>query len=168
MGLPPVVVGLVVTMFLWRSRPFGGLALLYTPTAMVLAQLVVAAPLVIGCTRSALELVDPDVLHAMRVDGAGGLVVGRELVAASRAQVLLAVAAGFGRAISEVGASLMVGGSLVGYTRILTTAITQEANRGDFARAIALGAILLGLAFLVNAGLAWWTRGSADAGARGV
>ena len=158
MGLPPVVVGLVVTILLWRSGPLGALALLYTPSAMVAAQLIVAAPIVAGITRSALELLDRDVLQALRVDGAGGLAVGRELVLAAWPQVLLAVAAGFGRAIAEVGASLMVGGNLAGQTRILTTAITLETSRGEFARAIALGIALLLLAFVVNAGLAGLAR----------
>jgi tungstate transport system permease protein len=161
MGLPPVVVGLVVTLFLWRTGPLGVLALLYTPAAMVLAQLIVAAPIVAGITRSAIELIDRDVLQALRADGAGGFVVGRELVRAALPQVLLAVAAGFGRAVSEVGASLMVGGNLAGQTRIMTTAITLETSRGDFARAIALGAILLLVAFGVNALLSWRGRASA-------
>jgi tungstate transport system permease protein len=158
MGLPPVVVGLIVTIFLWRTGPLGPLALLYTPAAMVLAQLIVASPIVAGVTRSAIELLDRDVLQALRVDGAGGLVTGRELVRAAGPQVLLAVAAGFGRAISEVGASLMVGGNLAGQTRIMTTAITLETSRGEFARAIALGAILLIVAFAVNALLTWRAR----------
>ena len=158
MGLPPVVVGLVVTLFLWRTGPFGFLGLLYTPGAMAAAQTIVAAPLIVGFTRGAIELIDPDVLHALRADGAGGVVAGRELVFAAWPQVLVAVAAGFGRAIAEVGASLMVGGNLAGQTRILTTTITLETSRGDFARAIALGAILLVLAFVVNAGLAWRGR----------
>ena len=158
MGLPPVVVGLVVTLFLWRTGPLGSLALLYTPAAMVLAQLIVATPIVGGVTRSAIELIDRDVLQALRADGAGGLVAGRELVRAAAPQVLLAVAAGFGRAVSEVGASLMVGGNLAGQTRIMTTAITLETSRGDFARAIALGAILLVVAFVVNVALTWRTR----------
>jgi tungstate transport system permease protein len=158
MGLPPVVVGLVVTLFLWRTGPFGFLQLLYTPAAMALAQVIVAAPLVAGFTRAALELIDPEVLRALRADGAGGLVAGRELVFAAWPQVLVAVAAGFGRAIAEVGASLMVGGNLAGQTRILTTAITLETSRGEFARAIALGLVLLVIAFVVNAGLAWRSR----------
>jgi ABC-type tungstate transport system substrate-binding protein len=153
MGLPPVLVGLVVTLLLWRTGPLGALQLLYTPTAMVLAQFVVAAPLVAGFTRSALELLEGDVLGALRVDGAGALAAGRELVHAALPQVLLGVAAGFGRAIAEVGASLMVGGNLVGQTRVLTTAITLETSRGEFARAIALGLILLLVAFVVNATL---------------
>ena len=154
MGLPPVLVGLIVTLLLWRTGPLGALQLLYTPTAMVLAQFVVAAPLVAGFTRSSLELLEGDVLRALRVDGAGAIAAGRELVHAALPQVLLGVAAGFGRAIAEVGASLMVGGNLLGQTRVLTTAITLETSRGDFARAIALGLILLLIAFVVNALLA--------------
>jgi tungstate transport system permease protein len=161
MGLPPVVVGLGVTILLWRTGPFGFLGMLYTPGAMAFAQFLVAAPLVAGFTRAALELIDPEVLHALRADGAGGVVAARELVFAAGPQVLVAVAAGFGRAIAEVGASLMVGGNLAGQTRILTTAITLETSRGDFARAIALGLVLLALAFLVNVGLAWRGRTSA-------
>jgi tungstate transport system permease protein len=155
MGLPPVVVGLAVTIVLWRTGPLGSLALLYTPAAMVLAQLLVALPLVAGFTRSALGLLDQDLGAAMRVDGAGSARVGYELIIAAWPQVLVAVAAGFGRAIAEVGASLMVGGNIVGQTRILTTAITLETSRGDFALAMALGMILLVLAFAVNVGLSF-------------
>jgi tungstate transport system permease protein len=158
MGLPPVVVGLVITVLLWRSGPFGALQLLYTPQAMVLAQFIVAAPIVTGLSRSALELLSPDILQALRVDGARGLAIGRELVRAALPQVLVAVAAGFGRATAEVGASLMVGGNIAGHTRILTTAITLETGRGNFALAIALGILLLCLAFLVNSALHWWPR----------
>lgn len=153
MGLPPVVVGLTITIFLWRSGPFGALQLLYTPEAMVLAQLIVAAPIVTGLTRSALALLSPDLVQALRVDGAHDLSIGRELVRAALPQVLVAVAAGFGRAIAEVGASLMVGGNIAGHTRILTTDITLETGRGNFALAIALGIVLLCLAFLVNLAL---------------
>jgi tungstate transport system permease protein len=153
MGLPPVVVGLVVTLFLWRTGPLGALRLLYTPSAMVLAQLLVATPLVAGFTHAALGLLDPDLTLAMRADGASEARTGFELARAAGASVLIAVAAGFGRAISEVGASLMVGGNIVGQTRVLTTAITLETGRGEFALAIALGLVLLFLALLVNAGL---------------
>jgi tungstate transport system permease protein len=153
MGLPPVVVGLVVTLLLWRTGPFGALRLLYTPPAMVLAQFIVALPLVAGFTRAALDLLDADLAPALRADGAGDRRVAYELVRASFAQVLVAVAAGFGRAIAEVGASLMVGGNIVGQTRIFTTAIALEAGRGDFALALALGFVLLLVALIVNAGL---------------
>jgi tungstate transport system permease protein len=150
MGVPPVVVGLALTILLWRTGPLGSLALLYTPAAMVLAQLLVAFPLVAGFTRSALGLLDPDLVRAMRADGAGEVRVGYELARAAWPQVLVAVAAGFGRAIAEVGASLMVGANIVGQTRILTTAIALETSRGEFALAIALGIVLLLLGFVVN------------------
>jgi tungstate transport system permease protein len=151
MALPPVVVGLVVTLVLWRTGPLGALRLLFTPQAMILAQVLVATPLVAGFTRAAISLLDADLALAMRADGAGELRIGRELARAALPQVLVAVAAGFGRAISEVGASLMVGGNIVRQTRILTTAIALESSRGDFALALALGFILLALAFFANA-----------------
>ncbi|MCA1644457.1 MAG: ABC transporter permease [Chloroflexi bacterium] len=153
MGLPPVVVGLVVTLLLWRTGPFGELRLLYTPAAMVLAQLLVAVPIVAGFTSAALDLLDPDLVMALRADGANDSRAGYELARAAGRPLLVAVAAGFGRAISEVGASLMVGGNIVGQTRILTTAIALETGRGEFALAIALGIILLLLALLVNTAL---------------
>jgi tungstate transport system permease protein len=158
MGLPPVVVGLVVSIFLWRTGPFGSLRLLFTPQAMVIAQFLVALPIVAGLTRVTLGLVDREVLHALRVDGAGEARVARELVRSVAPQMLVVVAAAFGRAISEVGASLMVGGNLQGQTRILTTAITLETSKGEFAQAIALGLVLLGLALLVNVALSWRER----------
>jgi tungstate transport system permease protein len=151
MALPPVVVGLVVMLFLWRTGPLGALRLLFTPSAMVVAQVIVALPLIAGFTRAAISLLEPDLVLAMRVDGAGEGRIGRELAQAALAQVLVAIAAGFGRAVSEVGASLMVGGNIVDQTRILTTAIALEAGKGDFALAMALGFILLLLALGVNA-----------------
>jgi tungstate transport system permease protein len=150
MALPPVVVGLTVMLLLWRTGPLGPLGLLYTPSAMVIAQVIVALPLIAGFTRAAISLLEPDLVLAMRADGAGESRIGRELALAANAQVLVAIAAGFGRAISEVGASLMVGGNIVGQTRVLTTAISLESGRGDFALAMALGFILLLLAFGVN------------------
>jgi tungstate transport system permease protein len=150
MALPPVVVGLVVMLLLWRTGPFGSLRLLFTPPAMVIAQVIVALPLVAGFTRAAISLLDPDLVLAMRADGAGEARIGFELARAARAPVLVAVAAGFGRAISEVGASLMVGGNIVGQTRILTTSIALESGRGEFALALALGFILLLLALGIN------------------
>jgi tungstate transport system permease protein len=158
MGLPPVIVGLVVTLLLWRSGPFGPLQLLYTPEAMVIAQIIVAAPIIAGLTRSSVELLSPDILQALRVDGARSFAIGREMARAAQPQVLVAVAAGFGRAIAEVGASLMVGGNIAGSTRILTTDIALETSRGNFSLAIALGIVLLLLAFLVNAVLYWGSR----------
>jgi tungstate transport system permease protein len=124
--------------------------LLFTPSAMVMAQVIVALPLIAGFTRAAMSLLEGDMVLAMRSDGAGERRIGRELALAARAQVLVAIAAGFGRAISEVGASLMVGGNIVGQTRILTTSIALESGRGEFALALALGFILLLLALGVN------------------
>ena len=161
LGLPPVVVGLVITILLWRSGPLGALRLLYTPPAMVLAQLNVAAPIAASFTRAAFAALDPDLTAALRADGASESRVAWELARAAQLQVLVAVAAAFGRAIAEVGASLMVGGNIVGQTRILTTAIALETGKGEFALALALGMILLVLAFLVNAALAWGQRGEA-------
>jgi tungstate transport system permease protein len=163
MGLPPVVVGLVVSIMLWRSGPFGALQLIYTPTAMVIAQLLVAVPIVAGFTRSAIQAIEADQVDAFRVFGAAGIGLGAELIRAAVPGVVLAVAAAFGRAIAEVGASLMVGGNIAGQTRVLTTAISLETGRGEFARAIALGLILLLLAFLVNVVFSWaGRRGAAN------
>jgi tungstate transport system permease protein len=141
------------------------LQLLYTPGAMILAQFIVAVPIAAGLTRVALDSIDRDVLQALRADGAGESRAAWELVQAARPLVVVAVAAAFGRAISEVGASLMVGGNLVGQTRILTTAISLETSKGEFARAIALGIVLLALALLVNVALSLRSaaRSSADA-----
>jgi tungstate transport system permease protein len=158
MGLPPVVVGLVVSILLWRTGPFGALQLIYTPIAMVLAQFLVAAPIAAGFTRSAIEALEADRVDAFRVCGATGVVLGRALVRAALPGVVLAIAAAFGRAIAEVGASLMVGGNIAGQTRVLTTAITLDTSRGEFARAIALGLVLLGLALAVNIVFAWAGR----------
>ncbi|MCX2726803.1 ABC transporter permease [Thermomicrobium sp. 4228-Ro] len=152
MGLPPVLVGLVVTILLWRSGPFGFLGLLYTPAAMILAQWIVAWPIAAGVTRTAIEVLDQELVDALRVFGAGPFRTGWELVRAALPQVGFAAAAAFGRAISEVGASIMVGGNILGQTRILTTAIVLETNRGEFALALALGFVLLALALVVNIG----------------
>ncbi len=164
MGMPPVVVGLLLTLLLWRSGPFGFLRLLYSPQAMVLAQLIVALPLIAGITLAALSLLDEALAEALRCEGASDWRVGLELVWAAWPQVLVAVGAGFGRAISEVGASLMVGGNIVGQTRIFTTAIALETSKGDFALALALGTLLLGLALLVNVALATLGRSLAAHG----
>ncbi len=158
MALPPVVVGLVVTILLWRTGPLGALTLLYTPQAMVAAQFLVAMPIAAGLTRSALAAMDPDLIAALRADGAADRIVALELARAAAPQLAVAVAAAFGRAIAEVGASLMVGGNLLGHTRILTTSIALEVSRGDFGLAIALGIILLAIAFLVNLLLGWRSR----------
>jgi tungstate transport system permease protein len=153
MGLPPVVVGLFVTVLLWRSGPLGSFGLLYTSTAMVLAQAVIATPVVVALAAAALQQVDPDFLVQMQGLGASR---GRALVALlaeARLPLLAAAMAAFGAVVSEVGAALMVGGNLAGETRVLTTAAVLATSRGQFALAIAFGLILLGIAFAVNLAL---------------
>jgi tungstate transport system permease protein len=150
MGLPPVVVGLFVSIWLWRSGPLGGLELLYTPTAIVLAQLVIAAPIVTGLTLAAVQQIPPMFRLQMVALGASRGQLLRLLLREARLPMLAAVMAGFGGVISEIGASMMVGGNIRGQTRVLTTATVMETAKGSFDVAIALSLILLGLTFLVN------------------
>jgi tungstate transport system permease protein len=150
MGMPPVVVGLIVWLLLTRSGPLGFLDLVYTKTAMVLAQFVIATPLVVGFTAASIQSLPaelPDLLHML---GAGR--VRRLCILAGEAQLglLAAIMAGFGAVVSEVGASMTVGGNLRGSTRVLTTAIVTETGRGNLPVALALGILLLLLAFGVN------------------
>ena len=150
MGVPPVVAGLVVTILLWRSGPLGALGLLYTPTAMVIAQTAIALPLVAGFSTAALQHVDPDFRLQMQALGAGRLRSLWTVAVEARLPLLAAAMAGFGAVISEVGAALMVGGNIAGQTRVLTTAAVLEASKGAFALALAFGIILLVIAFAVN------------------
>ena len=150
MGLPPVVVGLFVTVLLWRSGPLGALGLLYTPTAMVIAQAVIATPIVAALTAAALQQVDPGFLLQMRALGATRTRATGALLAEARLPLLAAGLAGFGAVVSEVGAALMVGGNIQGETRVLTTAAVLATSRGQFALAIAFGLVLLAIAFAVN------------------
>ena len=150
MGVPPVVVGLVVTIMIWRSGPLGALGILYTPWAMVLAQVVIALPIVTGVSMAAMSQVDPRLRHQLFGLGASRLQAFWVQVQEARLPLLTAVMAGFGGVISEVGAVMMVGGNIKGDTRVLTTATVLAANRGEFGLAIALGIILLLLAFSVN------------------
>ena len=153
MGVPPVVAGLVIIVLLWRSGPLGALGLLYTPTAMVIAQTAIALPLVAGFSTAALQHVDPDFRVQMQALGAGRLRSLWTVAAEARLPLLAAGMAGFGAVISEVGAALMVGGNIAGQTRVLTTAAVLATSQGDFALAIALGLVLLVLAFVVNLAL---------------
>jgi len=155
MGLPPVVVGLFVTIVLWRSGALGFLELLYTPTAMVLAQLVIAAPIVIGLTLAAIQQIPDKFRLQLLALGASRPQMVWTLLKEARLPMLAAVMAGFGAVISEVGASLMVGGNIKGSTRVLTTATVLETSKGNFDVAIALSLILLLLMFLVNWTLTW-------------
>jgi tungstate transport system permease protein len=150
MGLPPVVVGLFISILLWRSGPLGALELLYTPSAIVLAQFVIAAPLVVGLTLAAVQQIPERFRLQMQGLGASRGQLLWVLVREARLGLLAALMAGFGAVISEVGASLMVGGNIRGQTRVLTTATVLETGKGNFDVAIALSVILLGVTFLVN------------------
>ena len=155
MALPPVVVGLTVSIFLWRSGPLGSLRLMYTTTAIVIAQIIIAAPVVTGLTSAALQQLDPRLRNQLYGLGASRWQMIQSLWIEARLPLLAAVMAGFGSVISEVGASMMVGGNIRYQTRVLTTAIVLETNKGEFAIAIALSIILLALAYLVNLFLTW-------------
>jgi tungstate transport system permease protein len=150
MGLPPVVVGLFVTIFLWRNGPLGFLQILYTPGAIILAQAIIATPIISGISLAAMQNLPANLRLQILALGATRLQMTWLLIREARLPLLAAVMAGFGGIISEVGASIMVGGNIKGYSRVLTTATVMETGRGNFDVAIALSAILLLLAFLIN------------------
>ena len=150
MGLPPVVVGLFVTIFLWRNGPLGFFEILYTPTAMIIAQTVIATPIVMGITLAAIQQLPQKLRLQILALGATRLQMVWILIKEAKLPLLAGVMAGFGGVISEVGASIMVGGNIKGYSRVLTTATVMETSRGNFEIAIALGIILLLLAFSIN------------------
>jgi tungstate transport system permease protein len=150
MGLPPVVVGLAVYLLLSRSGPLGRLAWLFTPSAMITAQVIIALPLVAGLTMTAIEGIDPALRVQLRSLGATPAQVLWTLLREARGGVLAAIVAAFGGIISEVGAVMLVGGNIEGQTRVLTTAIVLETRKGDFPLALALGVVLLALAFASN------------------
>jgi len=151
MGLPPVVVGLFVTVLLWRNGPLGFLEILYTPAAMILAQAVIASPIIAGISLSALQHLPPGLRLQILALGASRPQMVWLLLKEARLPLLAAVMAGFGGVISEVGASIMVGGNIKGQTRVLTTATVMETSKGNFEVAFALSILLLVLAFTVNA-----------------
>ena len=151
MGLPPVVVGLFVTVFLWRNGPLGFMGILYTPTAIVIAQSIIATPIVMGITLAAIQQLPKNLRLQILALGATRAQMLWLLAKEARLPLLAAVMAGFGGVISEVGASIMVGGNIKGYSRVLTTATVMETSKGNFDLAMALGFILLILAFSVNA-----------------
>ena len=153
MGLPPVVVGLFVYLLLSNQGPLGALGWLFTPSAMVLAQTIIALPLVVGLTLTAVQSLDSLLPLQLRALGATRWQLARTMLAESRLGVFAAIVAAFGSIISEVGAVILVGGNIRGETRVLTTAIVLETRRGQFALAIALGLILLGLSLLANVAL---------------
>lgn len=150
MGLPPVVVGLFVFLFLSRYGPFGFLNILYTPSAMIVAEVIIATPMVIGVTIAAIQALDPRLKLQIISLGASWWQMFWTLVKEARLSLLAAVAAGFGAIISEVGAVIMVGGNIKGHTRVMTTAIVLATRQGEMALAIALSIILLSLTFTIN------------------
>jgi tungstate transport system permease protein len=150
MGLPPVVVGLFVSLLLWRSGPFGGWEILYTPAAIVIAQAVIAAPIVTGITLAAVGGVPAAFRLQLLGLGASRVQMIWVVLREARLPMLAAIMAGFGGVISEIGASMMVGGNIKGHTRTLTTAMVLETGKGNFDVAIALALLLLVLIFVVN------------------
>ncbi len=153
MGLPPVVVGLFVYLLLSRSGPVGALGWLFTPTAMIVAQVIIAFPLVAGLTMTSAASVDPQLRLQARALGATRVQEAWAVLREARVGVIAAIVAAFGAIISEVGAVMLVGGNIEGKTRVLTTAIVLNTRTGDFELALALGIILLALAFVINGAL---------------
>ncbi len=150
MGLPPVVVGLFVFLMLSRSGPFGDLGWLFTMNAMIVAQTIIATPLIIGVTMSSVQSVDPSLRMQLRALGASRWQASWAQLYEARFGVLVGLVIGFGSIISEVGAVMLVGGNIEGRTRVLTTAIVLETRKGSFDFALALGIILLLIAFVMN------------------
>ena len=150
MGLPPVVVGLLVYLMLSRSGPLGVLNLLYTPSAMIVAQVVLVTPIVAALTRQTVETLDAEYSEQLRSLGVSRLASVPTLLWDSRLALLTALLAGFGRAIAEVGAVIMVGGNINHVTRVMTTTIALETSKGNLALALALGTILIGIAVTVT------------------
>ena len=155
MGAPPTVVGLVVMIFLWRNGPLGVLHLLYTPAAMVVAQFIISVPIITGFTLASTQQIDKKMQFQLQALGASRMQMVWLLLKESRLPLLAAVMAGFGAIISEVGASMMVGGNITGQPRVFTTAIVMETGKGEFGTAIALSIILMILVFGVNLLLTW-------------
>lgn len=155
MALPTVVVGLLVYSLISRQGPLGPLELLFTPKAMVIGQFILATPIIVALTISATQAIDPRVKITAMTLGAGPLRTAVTVLSEAKFALLAAVVAGFGRVIGEVGCALMVGGNIRGYTRTITTAISLETAKGEFAFGLALGFILLTVAFVVNILLHW-------------
>lgn len=169
MGMPPVVVGLIIAILLWRSGPFGELEWMYTRKAMIIAQAVIVTPIIAGFTAASLAALHPRLKLQVYALGASRLQMLWLLLREVKLPLLAAVMAGFGAAISEVGASLMVGGNDPDDTRVMTGAIILEQSRGEFGTALAFGIILLALMLIVNLVFTWvqvgrqpdrWTEGA--------
>jgi tungstate transport system permease protein len=150
MAVPTVVVGLLVALLLWRSGPLGGLELIYTLRGMVIAQVLIATPLIAGISMAALQSLPPDLPDQLRGLGANRRQMVVRLWLEARMPLLAAAMAGFGHAVSEVGAATIVGGNIHGQTQVMTTAIVEGVSRGDFTAALAYAAVLLALAFAIN------------------
>jgi len=148
--LPTVLVGLFVLVSFSRAGPLGGLGILFTPTVMAIGQMILITPLLLGLTISALSGVSKDIVDTAASLGASGFQTVWLVLREARYAVLAAVIMGFGRAISEVGCAMMVGGNIKGFTRVITTTISLEASKGELELAIALGIILLFLALIIN------------------
>jgi len=158
MGLPPVVVGLFVFLLLSRSGPLGPLGLLYTPLAMIIAQFILATPIVTGITMAAVSNVDRAVKETAISLGATESQLIWTILKETRTSILSGIIVAFGQVLSEVGAIMIVGGNIRWHTRALTTAIVLETRRGEFALSIALGLILISLAFIINMALTYLQR----------
>ncbi len=159
MGLPPVVVGLFVSLILWRYGPLGNLGLMYTPMAMVIAQTFIAAPIVAGLSFAAILSVNPKLRLQLISLGATPWQASLLLIREARLGLMAAIIAGFGRVISEVGASMMVGGNIKGQTRVLTTATVMEVGKGNYDTAIAISLILLCGTYVIVMVLTWLQHG---------
>lgn len=150
LAVPTVVIGLLVALVLWRSGPLGGLGLVYTLRGMVIAQVLIATPLIAAITLAAVQLLPPELPDTLRGLGASGPQLVLRLWSEARMPLLAAVMAGFGHAVSEVGAATIVGGNLHGQTQVMTTAVVEGVSRGDFRGALVYAGVLLGLALAVN------------------
>lgn len=153
MGLPPVVVGLLIYLLLSRSGPFGFLALLYTPSAMIIAQTILALPIVASLSHSAIVSVDPVIAQAASTLGATPSQISMAVIREARYGIMSGIMAAFGRVMAEVGAILIVGGNIAGFTRVMTTTIALETDKGNFELALALGIILLAISMAINLAL---------------
>jgi tungstate transport system permease protein len=153
MGLPPVVAGLFIYIILSRSGPMGFMGLLYSPTAMIIVQTILAFPIVAALSHSAVVGVGPEIRLAARTLGATPFQSTMAVIREARYGIMSAVIAGFGRVMAEVGAILIVGGNIAGYTRVMTTTIALETDKGDFALAFALGIVLLSISIAINIAL---------------
>lgn len=155
MGLPPVVVGLFVSLLLWRYGPLGMLGIMYTPSAMIIAQSIIASPIVAGLTFAAVSSLNPKLRLQLFSLGASRWQANLLLIREAKLGLFAAVMAGVGRVISEVGASMMVGGNIKGQTRVLTTGTVMEVGKGNFDTALALSFILLAVSYAIVAVLTY-------------